>query len=159
MATIALQTLDEKISSVFKQFSRIISLETSVRRSTAIDAMNIPYEGVKAKLQNLPLSAADLFTDKFLDTMESEVKHIETTSKLSFREPALCQPRPPNRATHLRQTSRRQDPPLCSFRPHYDNLFRDVPLLLHTQLDHPTVDRRLAPLACVFPRSFWGRRR
>ena len=84
------------LSPVFEQFSRIDSLVTSVRRATAIDVMIIPYEGIKAKLQILSLSGANLFADKFLNTMESEVKRIETTFKLSFQEPAPCQPHPPD---------------------------------------------------------------
>jgi hypothetical protein len=84
LETIALQALDENIGYVFEQFSLIASLTTSIRQTTAIDVMNIPYKGVQVKLQSLPLSGADLFADKFLDTMESKVKCIETTSKLSF---------------------------------------------------------------------------
>ena len=160
MATIALQALDENISSVFEQFSRIVSLATSVRRSTAIDAMNIPYEGVKSKLQNLPLSGTDLFADKFLDTMESEVKRIETTSKLSLREPAPRQLRPPYRASRPRQTSRRQEPPLRSFRPplrqpaqgRSSSSSRPVRPSQRGQKTRPSSSR-------LPPRAFGGRRR
>ena len=48
--------------------------------------MDIPFEGVKKRLQDLPLLGSDLFHSQFQDVMETEAKRIDTTKKLSLRK-------------------------------------------------------------------------
>ena len=45
--------------------------------------MNIPYEGVRSHLQDLPFVGPDLFSGKFLETREAEAKQIDCQVLLS----------------------------------------------------------------------------
>ena len=79
--------IDENVKLVFEQFASIANLATSTSRATAIDAMRIPFDDVKARLQALLLYGSDLFVCQFLHHLESEVKRIKTTQKLTFMTP------------------------------------------------------------------------
>ena len=87
MLAVAFRCLDEILRFSLDQFTRISLLSTRTRRTNVVDALYIPHEGAKKKLEDLPLMGKDLFGGKFQEILEVEAKRIETSDKLSLKKP------------------------------------------------------------------------
>ena len=162
-AALALRTLDESLIIGLEQFTRISLRATTARRDNVVSALNIPYDSVNTKLQNLPMFGKDLFAGQFLDLLETEAKRIDTTQKISFPQPPKPPPQP-RRGPGPIQRQRRflpayrqpQQSSRRGFRPPLANVGRDRrdpprPRTANTQPRRSNSFR--------FPRSARGRRR
>ena len=83
MMMAALHCLDQGLRTVIDQFARISTLATSTRRSNVLDALFLPSEGARKRLDALHLTGPDLFAGKFQESMEAEAKRFEATKKQS----------------------------------------------------------------------------
>ena len=70
----AFKCLNEGLRTTLDQFTRVSLLATSSCQANVLSAMDIPFEGVKKGLQDLPLLGSDLFHNQFQDVMETEAK-------------------------------------------------------------------------------------
>ena len=81
----AFRCLDDCLRICMDQFSRVSSLSTSVRRGNVLDAIFLPTEGARTRLEALPRLGKDLFDGKFQLTLEEEAKRIKATDKINQR--------------------------------------------------------------------------
>ena len=91
--TAALHCLDHGLRTSLDQFSRISTLEVTARRANVLDALFLPSEGARKRLQALPLLGPDLFAGKFQKSMEAEAKRLEATEKINLNKPSQPAPK------------------------------------------------------------------
>ena len=85
---LAFHFLDNCLRICMDQFIRISSLSTAVRRTNVLEAIFLPSDGAKARLESLPLLGTDLFNDKFQEAMEAEAKRLEAADRINLQKPA-----------------------------------------------------------------------
>ena len=99
----AFHCLDRGLCTVLEQFARVSTLATSSRRSNVLDALFLPSEGARKRLDALPLVGNDLFAGKFQESMEAEAKRLEATDKINLKKPsapaAKTAPKPKGKAS------------------------------------------------------------
>ena len=93
MMVAALHCLDQGLRTVIDQFARISTLATSTCRSNVLDALFLPSEGARKRLDALPLTGPDLFAGKFQESMEAEAKRLEATEKINLKKPQAPVPK------------------------------------------------------------------
>ena len=93
MLTAAFHCLDNGLQSVLSQFARVAALATSVRRGNVLDALFLPSQGARKRLEALPLLGNDLFAGKFEDFMQAEAKRLKATEKINLKRPPTPTPK------------------------------------------------------------------
>ena len=91
--TAALHCLDHGLRTSLDQFSRISTLAVTARRANVLDALFLPSEGARKRIQALPLLGPDLFAGKFQESMEAEAKRLEATEKINLNKPSQPAPK------------------------------------------------------------------
>ena len=85
---LAFRCLDDCLRICMDQFIRISMLATTARRTNVLDAIFLPSDGARTRLESLPLLGTDLFGGKFQEAMEAEAKRLEATEKINLRKPS-----------------------------------------------------------------------
>ena len=70
---------------VFDQLARISVRATAQRRDLVLDSLTWPSEAVKRRFKELPFSGVDLFSGRFEDLLQSEVKKHKDMRDADFR--------------------------------------------------------------------------
>ena len=84
------------------QFIRISTLSTAVRRTNVLEAIFLPSDGAKARLESLLL-----FYEKFQEAVEAEVKRLEAADRNNLQKPTTT--------ANIPTTNSQQDPLASSF--------------------------------------------
>ena len=79
---LAFHFLDNCLRICMNQFIRISTLSTAVRRTNVLEAIFLPSDGAKARLESLLL-----FYEKFQEAVEAEVKRLEAADRNNLQMP------------------------------------------------------------------------
>lgn len=142
MLTTAFHCLDNGLRSVLGQFTRLSTLATSTRRGNVLDALFLPSQGARKRLETLPLFGSDLFAGKFDECMQAEAKRLKATEKINLKIPSTPTTRPQNKTKPSFVIPRRRPlkPGRGNFRGRIDN-----PSALRSPQTQPLASHRPQP--------------
>ena len=99
---------------VFDQLARISVRATAQRRDLVLDSLTWPSEAVKKRFKEIPLSGEDLFSGRFEELLQSEVKKHKDMRDADFRPKR--KPRSPPKRSGTSRPSNRSSPGRRPFR-------------------------------------------